>query len=245
LTRFAFTIAATDNTGFAATARLQITVAPATPPLPAASITEVFKQPISGSGTYGSIFFTGISLQPGDVLVIAHSNNKNTSANTITLSGLGSNPIQSINSGFTGTTSSAWVFTSAITQGGVYSLALDTSNSTKTVSHATSVVVLRPVNGTLSVAASDTSVASSGATSLGLDLIPSVAVSGAYGVAAASMALSTINANPANWTQHADGNSKRRTLIQPSLSGAAFTPTLTAVAASDLALAGVVIRVTP
>jgi hypothetical protein len=204
-----------------------------------ATISLVSNQDIVGVGNnYSTIFFSSVTVQAGDVLVVAHSNNKNTSNNNIiTLSGVGANVISSVNSGSTGTTAAAWVFYSPITVAGTFDLTLDTSNTTKTVTQSTSYFVLRPgINELLTIASADTSVAT---TVLPFTMIPSV--TDAYGIAAASMFTSTFSANPAGWTQEIDGSSKRRTLSNADIDGTSLNSIFSATASTDMALAGIVV----
>jgi hypothetical protein len=210
-----------------------------------AAISLIANQDIANNSTnYGTTYFTGVTVQAGDILVVAHSPNKNTTTNTITLSGIGSNTISSINSGSTGTTSAAWVFYSEISAAGTYDLVLDTSNSTKTVTQATSYFVLRPGAGeVLTIAATDASVAPTGSPvgSLALDFTMSPAVTDAYGIAAAAMNTSTFSGNPAGWTQEISGADKRRTFSNSDIDGASLSSTWTAAAPTDMALAGIVV----
>jgi arylsulfatase A-like enzyme len=237
-----FTIRVTDPLGAYDEAQLSLTVNPA----PSGTIEVVSKQNAATSAiNYGTTYFSGVTVQAGDLVVVSHANNKNTSANTITLSGLGGNTIQSVNSGSSGTTSSAWVFHSLITQAGTFDFTLDTSNTTtKTVSQATTLFVLRPSTGAvLEVVSTDGSVVASGATELALDFAMSPAVSNAYGIAAAAVNTSTLASNPAGWTQEVDGNLKRRTLSNADIDGSSHTATFSTAAASDIALAGIVVKV--
>jgi arylsulfatase A-like enzyme len=241
-----FGVQVTDPLGSSDTATLEIQVN-----APQPTITVLSSSSISGNSTYGStgtLVFTNTAVQSGDIVVVAHGNNKNTSTNTISISGLGSNTIQSVNSGSSGTTSSAWVFYSSITAAGTYSVVLDTSNSTKSVAHATTLFVLRPINGgTLSIASTDGSVAtsSSPATSLSLDFTMSPAVTTGYGIAAGAMNTSTFSGDPAGWSPLVSAASKRETWANNAINGSSLSVPFSATASTDMALAGIVVQITP
>jgi hypothetical protein len=239
-----FGVQVTDPTEASASGTLKVVVIGAQP-----AITVATSLNISGSSTYGTnVAFTNITVQAGDIVVVAHANNKNTSANTITLSGLGGNTVASTNSGSSGTTSSAWVFYSSITAPGTYTLILDTSSATKSVTQVTSLFVLRHNNGgTLSVAATDGSVAgaSPGVTSLNLDFAMIPAVTGAFGIAAGAMNTSTFSLNPAGWTQVQAAVSKRITWSNPAVSGSSASVPFGATTATDMVLAGIIVKISP
>ena len=242
-----FTVRATDPLGAYAEATLGIAVAGGF----IGTVQEITRANCAASGIdYGSVFFSNITVQAGDLLVVSHAPNKNTALNTITLSGLGPNTVQSVNSGSSGTTSAGWVFYSPITSTGTYSITLETTNATKTVSQSTSVIVLRATAGTLQIAGTDGSVvsASPGATSLALDFTLSPPSSAAYGIAAATVNASVISAMPAGWTADktsGTGGVKRGTYYNPSVSGSSHTATFGTTAASDIALAGIVVEAVP
>lgn len=244
-----FTVRVTDPLGASDDATLNITVTSAPPP----TITVVTKTHAAATSgiAYGTAFFSNVSVQTGDVLVVAHANNKNTNGNTISLTGLGANVIQSVNSGSSGTTSSGWVFYSTITDAaGPFNLTLNTTNASTSVSQATTLFILRPSSGTLSIAASHTAVssASPGVSSLDLNFSMSPAVTTAYGIAAAAMNASTFTGVPGGWTGEVVATvaaPKRMSLSNAAVSGASLGVPFAATAATDMALAGIVVKVTP
>ncbi len=77
-----------------------------------------------------------------------------------------------------------------------------------------------------------------------LDFDLSPGVTNAYGIAAAaqSATTATFNSNPSGWTQEVNGNDKRRTLSNAAISGLSHTATFDATAATDMALAGIVVK---
>lgn len=194
---------------------------------------------------YGTAFFPGVLVQAGDVVVVAHANNKNTSTNAISLTGLGANPVQGVSSGSSGTTSGAWIFHSAITTPGTFNLVLETSNTTKTVTQATTLFVLRASAGTLEVASTDGSVASAapGVTALNLDLGLTPPSANAYAIAAGAVNASAFSGLPSGWTQELTSASKRLTSSNAAFDGAPAS--FASAASTDMALAGVVVQAVP
>lgn len=238
-----FTIRATDPFGAHDEATLNIAVGTGS----SGVVQEITRINCASSGiNYGAAFFTNISVQAGDVLVVAHAPNKNVTGNTISLTGLGSNAVQSVNSGSSGTTSAGWVFYSTITAAGTYSITLETSNAAKTVSQSTSLIVLRPSAGSLAVCATDGSVIASAAISLALDFTMSPAVSHAYGVAAAAVNTDFVTGIPIGWTADktsGTGGVKRGTYYHADITGSSHSATFTTTAASDISLAGIIVKV--
>ena len=196
---------------------------------------------------YATTHFTGISVTAGDILVIVHAPNKRTTTNTITATfGSGSNTFSSVNSGDSGGQAAGWVFFSNITETGSFDINLDTSNATKTVSHATSYFVLRSdaIGGTLSVLDTDGNAGSS-LTTLSLN---NLSWSGSYNdyiaLAGASIQTNTITSPGGDWVEQLDrGPDKRIVFKNEGTIASPLAFTITSVS-DNLAAAGIVIAET-
>lgn len=241
------TVRVTDPLGEFDETTLHITVGAIAPGIQVVSKTNT----AAASGIeYGTVFFSNVNVQAGDMVVIAHSPNKNTTTNTISVSGLGTNAIQSVNSGSTGTQSSAWVFYSSITDtAGPFNIVLNTTNATKTVSQGTTLFVLRPTNGgTLQVAGSPVGNAAASSSTLALGFTMSPAVSNALGLSAAATNGSFISGAPAGWNPEmasGTGGTKRATYLNAAISGASHTASFTTSATTDIGLAGILVKAAP
>lgn len=206
----------------------------------------------ASNGTYGTAWtnLSSISVQAGDILIVAHSANKNPSSNTITagLSGV-SNTFSSVNSPTTGAASGVWLFYTSITQAGTASVTVNNSAGGG-VSHATWYYLLRPDSGyDLSIGATGTfsATATPGVTSGTINFNYSSSNTDYFGVSAASINAATTLVDPAGWTQSLTSVTKREIYyVEGSSAGtSSLSVTSTTVATSDLAMAGVVVIASP
>lgn len=215
--------------------------------LPAnAAITIQSTADASGSQAYATTYFTGVSVSVGDILVVVHAPNKRTTTNTISAAfSAGSNSFSSVNSGDSGGQAAGWVFYSTITNAGTFDISLDTSNATKSVSHATTYFVLRSnvSGGTLSMLDTD-GAAGSALTTLSLS---NLTWSGSYNdyiaLVGASIQTNTITSPGGDWVEQLDRGPNKRIVFKDegSISSPLSSFTITSGTADNLAAAGIVI----
>lgn len=197
-------------------------------------------------------FFSSISVQAGDFLVVAHSNNKNNNGtNTITAAMTGiSDTFSTIAPVASGGTAGAWIFYAPITANGTISaITLDTSSATKTVSQATQYYLIRPGSGqTLSFGASDAQGGSaSSSKSLNFTFSSSNADYFAVSATAVGATAGVTVTDPAGWTQSVSGASKREIYYLDASTGgsSSLSVTSTVTGGTDVqAFTGIVVLAT-
>ncbi|MGJ8676924.1 MAG: PEP-CTERM sorting domain-containing protein [Akkermansiaceae bacterium] len=164
----------------------------------------------SNTITYSNIFFSGVSVLPGDMLVLTHSNNKRNNGNNSISASAGAESFTAIAAGDSGGQAGAWLFYASIEATGTLDIVFNTSNASNNGTKASGYYVLRPEAGeTIVLADSDTAAAAIGI-NLGLSF-NSTAIGG-FGVMAAAVSTDEITGTPTGWTQDTASNSSRRVL---------------------------------
>lgn len=205
--------------------------------------------PTNNGGDYGTDYFTGVSVNVGDILVVAHSNNKRDNGNnSISMTGLGVNTINTLAGGDSGTQAAGWVFYSSITTAGTFNLTLDTNSTNKSVSESTTLYVIRGgVGETLSVSATDIGNAAA-ATSQTLTFNMSPAVVDAFGIVASGISNAAARVGtPAGWTGDNVGGAGniRGNYSNADIDGVTESVTFNSDAAAGFSSAGIVVSIVP
>lgn len=211
-----------------------------------AAITIASTGTSGATDVYAATMFSGISVLAGDVLVVNHSNNKRSTSNAITAAfSSGANAFSTVASGDSGSQAGSWVFYSTITEAGSFDITLDTSNATKTVSHATTYLILREdTGGTLNVISQNAN-ATSGGTTVSLAFSWAGDYDDYLAIAGAAVNTGPVISPGGDWSEDLNRGDKRLNYTNTAVSASPLNSFSVTTSASDnLSAAGIVIGAT-
>ena len=186
---------------------------------------------------YGATFFSNVSVNAGDVVVLTHANNKHDNGSNTISASIGSETVNTIGAGPSGGQAGAWIFYSTITTTGDINISFDTSNSTKKGSKVSGYYILRAdPSETISLASSASFAnVADGTHSLDFD---AAATNGVGVLAFSNQANATALPTPTGWTE--DLNTAERRAIFSSSNVTNLSPSFATSGGDFEAAAGAV-----